>query len=360
MKHLFLCGAAVGAVLALAAPAHADDAADGVKLKLGGYFKGYVNTVSQDETAGSDVHNVDLLRQTEVHFDGKTTLDNGLTVGAHIEGRADAGDDFAVDETYIFFSGDWGRVNFGGTYGAPYILQVMAPAADTNVDGRLQLLNPINYSAMGITGISATNPETDYDHDVSAKVDKLTYLSPLYSGFQAGVSYTPDSDTSRALSGNAPDNDDTTATSNIWDFAVRFENETPNFTYRVGAGYTVGQVETGTGDDRHAWNLGLDFDIGAFGIGAAYQVDDLGDANDDVKYSVIGVDYTVGAVVYGASYYNKNDDVNNYDLDRYSVGAQYTYGPGMTFNGSVGYYDINQGTTDGNATSLMLGTNIKF
>jgi len=43
MKNLMLCGVALGAVLA-AYPAQAQDA-QGVQLKLGGYFKGYVNYV---------------------------------------------------------------------------------------------------------------------------------------------------------------------------------------------------------------------------------------------------------------------------------------------------------------------------
>ncbi len=358
MKNLMLCGVALGAVLA-AYPAQAQDA-QGVQLKLGGYFKGYVNYVDQDEATGSGVRNVDILRQTEVHFDGKTTLDNGLTVGTHIEGRVDVGDDFTVDETYIFFSGDWGRVNFGATYGTPYIMQVVAPAADTNVDGRLQLFNPVNFAAAGLT--AANIGETDYDHDVSAKSDKISYISPMFSGFQAGISYTPEvGDSSRALSGNASDVDDTTASSDVWDVAVRFENEMEDFTYRIGAGYTKAQVETGTAEDREAWNIGLDFDIGAFGVGVTYQEDDLGDADDDVTYTVVGVDYTMGSVVYGASYYNKDNSINDIDFDRYSVGATYTYGPGMTFNSSIGYYDIEEsGVDDVNATAIMLGTNIKF
>ncbi|MDD3019757.1 MAG: porin [Alphaproteobacteria bacterium] len=359
MKKFLLSGVALGAigfVAALASPAQAQDV-NGVQLKLGGYFKGYINYADQDEVAGQEIHSVDILRQTEVHFDGKTTLDNGLTVGAHIEGRVDVGDDFTVDETYMFFSGDWGRVNFGGTYGTPYILQVVAPSADTNVDGRLQLFNPINFTVAGLTGVG----ETDYDHDVSAKSDKLSYISPVYSGFQAGVSYTPDSDNSRSLTGNAADNDDTTASSDIWDFAARYENKISNtVNYRFGAGYTVAQVETGANDDRQAWNAGLDFNIGDFGVGATYQVDDLGDATDDAHYTVVGVDYTMGSVVYGASYYNKDDNVNTVDFDRYSVGATYTYGPGMTFNSSVGYYDIAQGALDVNATAVMIGTDIKF
>lgn len=355
MKSFLLCGAAVCAVT-FASPANAADDS-GVQLNLGGYFKGYASYVDQD---GSGVRKTDLLRLTEVHFDGKKELDTGLTVGAHIEGRADGAGDFFVDESYIFGSGTWGKVNFGRTYGASYTLQVVAPAADANIDGRLQLITPVNYAAAGIS--LGTSTETDYDQDMSSKHDKVTYLSPMFSGFQAGVSYTPESDAaSRGAAGNAADNDDTTPTSDMWDVALRYENKlSETTTYRVGAGYNLGQVEVGTNEDRQAWNVGLDFDIGAFGVGAAYQEDDLGDANNEAKYVVVGVDYTDGSMVYGASYYNKNDDVNSVDFDRYSVGATYKMIPGLSFRGSVGYYDMSDVDSDANATAVLLGTDIKF
>lgn len=354
MKTLLLCGAALCAVSAAFPAFAADDSA--VKLGLGGYFKGYASYVDQD---GDGVRKTDFLRQTEVHFDGKTELPNGLTVGAHIEGQADGADDFYVDESYIFGSGAWGKVNFGRTYGAPYVLQVVAPSADPNVDGRLQLFTPINYAAAGIS--LGTSTETDYDQDVSAKYDKITYISPLFSGFQAGISYTPESNgTSRGLSGNDVDTH-TTATSNIWEGAARFENKiNETLSYVVGGGYTKAQVESGSAPDRKAWNAGLSFKVGDVGLGAAYQVDDLGAAHHTAKYSVVGADYTMGDFVYGASYYNKNDDVNTVNLDRYSVGVGYKVIPGINFRGSVGYYDVKDADSSANATAVMLGTDIKF
>jgi outer membrane protein OmpU len=353
MKTLLLCGAALCTMTAAYPALAADDSA--IQLNLGGYFKGYVSYVNQDEAAGQGVRAVDILRQTEVHFDGKTTLDNGLTVGAHIEGQADGGDDFFLDESYIFGSGSWGKANFGRTYGAPYVLQVVAPSADSNIDGRLQLIQPINFTVAGLSNVG----ETDYDQDVSAKVDKITYISPIFSGFQGGVSFTPTVDnTSRALSGNSSNDP---ALSDVYEAAIRYENKvSETLSYRAGAGYTQAQSEGTTDGNRQAWNLGLDFDIGAFGIGTAYQVDDLGDANNDAKMLVIGADYTVDDVIYGTSYYNKKDDVNNIDFDRYSVGATYKVIPGLSFRGSVGYYDINQGATNVNATAVLLGTDIKF
>lgn len=353
MKNLLLCGAALCTMTAAYPALAADDSA--MQLSLGGYFKAYMSYVDQDEAAGQGVRSVDMLRQTEIHFNGKTTLDNGLTVGTHIEGRADGGDDFAVDESFIFFSGDWGKVNVGRTYGAPYLLQVVAPSADTNVDGRLQLIQPINFTAAGLTNID----ETDYDQDVSAKTDKLTYITPVFSGFQAGFTFTPTvSDTSRALTGNSTNDPDL---SDVYEGAIRFENKIDDTTsYSVGAGYTRAQIESASTDERQAWNVGVDANIGAIGVGAAYQVDDLGSNTDDVKYLVVGADYTVDNMVYGASYYNKNDDVNTVDFDRYSVGATYNVIPGLSFRGSVGYYDIEQGATNVNATAVLIGTDIKF
>jgi outer membrane protein OmpU len=122
-------------------------------------------------------------------------LDNGLTVGAHIESGADNEDGFAVNETYAYFSGGWGRVNFGSEDGAAYLLQVEAPSADDNLDGIRQFVNPINYAAIETGGsLAALNVAAsgsagglDYDQDISGAADKLTYLSPIMNGFQVGL-----------------------------------------------------------------------------------------------------------------------------------------------------------------------------
>src|SRR3982750_4690093 len=121
MKKLLMCSAAVALGLAVAAPAKAD----GIKLDLAGHFKGYVGWINQDtEEGGADERHFDILRETEIHFTGETTLDNGLTVGVHHEADIDSedflgtnavggGDLFATEESYAYFSGAWGRVNFG-------------------------------------------------------------------------------------------------------------------------------------------------------------------------------------------------------------------------------------------------------
>lgn len=365
MKKVLLSTAAIAA-MAFAFPALAQEES-GVKLDLGGHFKGYAVYVDQDEEVGDEARSFDMIRDTEVHFTGEMTLDNGLTVGAHVEAEAAQGDSFDVDESYGYFSGSWGRVNFGAEDGAAFLLQVAAPSADSNYDGVRQEVSPFNYSTAVVSAAQNTalgTSEFDYDQNVSAKADKVTYLTPVLGGFQAGVSYTPDiaRTASRDITGVGSV---TSTTRNAWDFAGRYEGALAGVNVVAGAGYTLAPVEdeTTTVKDRQAWNAGLDLGLGAFGLGVAYTTDDMGTANDEVQNWVVGADYTTGPFTLGVSYLNQDDtDGTDVKTDRYTGGVTYAYGPGMSFRGSVSYvdHDIAATTDDVSGTAVMLGTQVNF
>ncbi len=381
MKKL-LCSAAVCGLALAATPAQAEE---GLKLDIGGYFKGYMAYVDQDEVIGSEVNDFDMIRDTEVHFSGETTLDNGLTVGVHIEAETDGDVGFGVDESYAYFSGGWGRVNFGSEDGAAYLLQVEAPSADSNIDGLRQYVQPVNYTVLGLTapfggaGTGGNQGGLDYDQDLSGKADKISYLTPIMNGFQAGVTFSPDGDSASDTGGIGSD-DIEDADGRVYELGLRYEGQFNNVGVILGAGYSHQELEEdlipAVGDqseDRAAWNVGADFDIGPFGFGAAYTEDDFGEAStdgvaggataDDEQTIVVGVDYTTGPFKLGANYLTKDNTggVDGLDTDRYSGGVTYTYGPGMTFRGSVGVVDHE--TADGaefDATYVTLGTQINF
>ncbi|MFK7839277.1 MAG: porin [Bdellovibrionales bacterium] len=366
MKKLLLTTAACGLAFA-ATPANAQ-----VQLELGGYFKGYGVFLDQDDATGTDSREFDFIRNTEIHFGGETTLDNGLTVGAHFEAETDADDGFNVDESYLYFSGNWGRVNAGAEDGAAYLLQVAAPSADSNIDGIRQFVQPVNFSNLEATGLTGANISADndggldYDLDPTGKSDKLTYLSPILNGFQIGASFSAETDASNENSSNTDDGADDIGST--YEIAVRYEGQFNNVGVIAGAGYSHGdnENESATGDDREAFNLGLDLDIGPFGLGAVYTEDNGardGAGNDDEETIVIGADYTTGPFKLGVSYLNIDNlfAVEDAEVDRYSGGVTYTYGPGMTFRGSIGFVDAeNAGGTDADATYITLGTQVNF
>ena len=370
MKKVLLSTAAVAGLAMVATPAAAQ-----VSLELGGYFKGYGAYVDQDEDGTGEVNDLDFIRNTEVHFGGETTLDNGLTVGAHIETGADGDNSFDVDESYIYMSGGWGRVNAGDEDGAGYLLQVAAPSADDNIDGIRQFVNPVNYTVLTanttLTGSAAPTSGKngggiDYDMDPSGKSTKLTYLSPIMNGFQLGASYSPDTDA--ATEGGIGTDDVTDTIGETYEVAVRYEGMFNNIGVITGAGYSHGnnEAESATGDDREVWNVGLDLDIGAFGVGAIYREDNGaadGAAASDEETIVVGVDYTTGPFKLGASYYDQENTfaADGVDTQRYSGGVTYTYGPGMTFRGSIGHVEHDlSGADDVEATYVTLGTQINF
>ncbi|MCK5285389.1 MAG: porin [Alphaproteobacteria bacterium] len=380
-----ICGLAVSAT-----PAQAD-----IDLELGGYMKLYGFYMDQDDDAivAGESRDVDIIRTSEIWVDGETVLDNGLTVGTHIEFEADS-DDWAINESYAYFSGGWGRFNVGAEDGAAYLLQVAVPSADSNIDGLRQSVDSLNVDAVGnsnpligpITGL--VNGALDYDQDLTDIDDKITYLSPIMNGFQLGLSYTPDiDDMSGSAAGNEDDVDNTLG--EAYEVSFRYEGMFNNVGVNFGAGYTHVDLEEATvvadgdmSDDRTAWNIGLDLDIGPFGIGVAYLEDDYGEVataalaatkHDDEDKIVVGVDYTTGPFKLGLSYI----DIDNYlgvdgnvatdgvEADRWTGGVVYTYGPGMTFRGSISHVEFDDvaGLTTGDsvdATSLLLGTQIIF
>ena len=385
MKKLLLSSAALCGLAMIATPASA-----GIDLELGGFFKGYGMYVDQDDdsSVAGEARELDIIRHTEIHIGGETTLDNGLTVGFHLEAETDGdsptgGDTFDVEESYAYFSGGWGRTNFGAEDGAAYLLQVATPSADSNIDGIRQYVQPVNYASADAAALNFADGY-DYDQNPTGYADKLTYLSPIMNGFQLGLSYVPDvADATKSVAANTDDVDGSLGSA--YEGAIRYEGMFNNVGVILGAGYSHVDLEDnttnpgGNDDDRTAWNVGADFDIGPFGIGVAYMEDDFAEpganpTDDDEETFVVGVDYTTGPFKFGATYYDQDNTANiagnvatdGVETERWTGGVVYTYGPGMSFRGSVSHIEhdnvagINDGGDSVDATSFLLGTDIKF
>ncbi len=353
MKKILLCSAALVGVAFAAAPAMAQ-----VDVTVGGHTKNYVGWLDQDEIAGQpDVNSFDMLRESELHFNAEGTADNGLTYGFHAEMEVDGNDDAStIEESYLYLASSLGRVHLGSEDGANYLLQVAAPSADANVDGLRQYINPVNFTASGL----GTQDKIDYANDLTTTAEKITYLSPNWNGFQVGGSFTPEVTTD--TSGFGGFSSDDTGLSEGYEAAARYEGTFNNIGFAVGAGYTHVENDTVNQDDLNEWNVGTDFDIGAFGLGAVYtEIESIGGTTDaDAETIVVGADYTTGPFQFGASYFTQDSDVN-FDVDRYTGGVVYTLTQGLTLRGSVSYHDFERTTgSDVDATQVLGGVQFNF
>lgn len=385
MKKVLLAGTALLGV-ALATPAAAE-----INLDLGGHFRGYAVYSDNDETggAGDSLREFDFRRDSEVYISGETTLDNGLTVGFHTEQDIDAAST-TTDEVYAYFSGGWGRVNFGSEDGAAYLLQVAAPSADSNVDGLRTYIQALSNEAgvpAGAAGLLGAGTQVlDYDHADFRTSERITYMTPKFNGFQAGVSYSPKAG-ENGFGNNvaAPDQDDNAGEfEDMWEVAARWDGELSGFGLSLGAGYSTSDLEAPVGvalnnarDGVDTWNVGASVAFSGFTVGAAYKNSQqetvsnaVGPVFDDVDVDtwVLGGAWDNGPYHLGASYLNEETERDsaanaiNVEADRFTVGAGYTFGPGMTFRGAVamGEFDTGASATSNDFTQVTVGTDIQF
>ena len=390
MKKVLLAGTALLGVVALSAPAHAD-----IDLDLGGYFSGYGIYVDNDETgtgaAGDDLRKFEFRRDNEIHVSGETTTDQGLTVGVHTEAapgnttgtnNPNAGSSL-VDETYAYFSGQWGRVNFGVEDGAAYLLQVEAPSADANVDGLRTYVGGVASDLWNDATLDAdfAGQVLDYQHSNFRQAERLTYMTPKFNGFQAGVSYAPDNvfDGPGALFANTAD-DIVGNFENLWEASARWDGEFQGFGISAGGGYSHASTEMSAAagalgsDDWTTWNGGLNLAWSGFSLGGAYITTNNGIGgvgDEDTKTWTVGGAWDNGPYHVGLSYLDRNYGSNanptlagaaDLDVTRWTAGAGYTYGPGMSFRGSfmMGEADSNGVARDIDFTQGTIGTQIDF
>jgi outer membrane protein OmpU len=179
----------------VAAPA---SAAEKIKLELGGYmyqFFGGVGTINNGEGGvygGKARDGFGQDSKTRITVGGKTTLDNGITVGASVQFRSqtldgDKTNDNNAKEQFAYLSGDFGALYAGERNGVFDKFAVRAPTVTyRNGNDTQKWLK--TASGQFNSGSYMPTQETTID-DGAARV---TYVTPkFFDALSAGVSYAP-------------------------------------------------------------------------------------------------------------------------------------------------------------------------
>ncbi len=354
-KHKLLASTAlIGAGLA-SGPAIA---ADGIKLGIGGFFNAAYMAVTDDDSEGElgNEHNTDgFFNSAEIHFDGSTVLDNGLTVGARIELEGETEED-QIDEAWIFFSGGFGEVRIGSIDDA-LSYSCILPPGDT---GNFSAFSPDQWGANTLI----SNPAcVGVDESDGGDAQKILYFSPVFGGFQLALSYTPNggdqnhTDVAGPHVGMPFNNDDESRHNVSVYLTYTYEGDGWDVTWG-GGGSWEGHVEQVPGPDRKEqdfYQTGLNFTFGEFAIGGVFEYynDALdrsgneGDAGDPVALDAwvagIGVAYALDAGVIGAQYshLDANNDagsaISDFTQDRAMITGAYALGPGVELDAEIAY-----------------------
>jgi len=341
-----------GAALALILAPHAGDAAEPIKLSLGGYAVTGLTVRSQDNVATSgvapvnrgpgddrnysvanttnaagatvgvptttDLGRTDQFWEAEVWFVGETTLDNGIKVGLNIQLEAYTTSD-QVDEHFVYVQGGFGRLVVGAENAAPYIMHYKAPspsrgefAPDDNRDF-FPFRPPSNNAIASVVTFTT----------LTSDANKVTYYTPRFApGFMFGLSYTPDDEAGAAATGcrggcafgagaGISDNKQTNY-HHFVEGAVNFVRSINGvdlaFDIGVGYGFLERQSRSAApgldrlGKDRLVVTAGYNVAYAGWTIGGAFSWDNKGLQGPNDRYDMtFGVTYGTGPWLVGAN-----------------------------------------------------------
>ena len=363
--------------------------ADTPKVTIGGYENFQLGVESDDLDSGSRAKSgsvkerPDAFRSdTQVTFriDGKT--DAGLGYGGGIDLLADTSADVRdhgvnASKTFIYLDGNWGRLELGSNVGAEGTMKVDAATiarATGGIDGdfvyyansRAQFLAtpdlPLAYGPLG-AGNGLGDAQTE-------NLNKVTYYTPRFAGFQLGVSFLPDEvNRGEGFTGGTtlsrlpvsttiplgPDRADAVTglgglAQNIVTGGASYDNKFGDYGLTVAGTGEYGNSTSYLYDDLKAWNAGAKVTAWGASIAGSYgntsdsnRLRSLGvkdDGNTGTYYWTAGAAYEFGPFGASVTYLNSKYDNGNSRLagattghnnfDDISVGVDYKLAPGLT------------------------------
>jgi outer membrane protein OmpU len=253
--------------------------ANALKLKVGGFGEFWAGYADND-AAGNVNSNFDVKNDAEITFRGEETLDNGMKVGVLFEleagvgapsGAVGAGNtESGFDEAFAWVKASWGQVNIGNNDLA------------TGYTGGVSVVGPVGIIKSDASDWIPGNGElNNTDGDVGlGDAGNITYFTPRVAGFQAIVSYTPDSSDANT---SAFDNQETTGRHNGLSGALKYGGKFGGAKIGLSAGYTHAEesdAAAGGNATAEAWNAAGSVDFGKFKITAAYAHENTADMNE--------------------------------------------------------------------------------
>lgn len=373
MKKILLgtTGLVGAALLASAASAETP------KVTLGGFSDFQAGWIDQDVDSAREV-SFRNDNEVSVRVDGKT--DGGLGYGAVIDLEADISEDAKnqgvnAARTYTYLESGWGRAEMGGNKSAAATMRLDASSVAVATGGINGSWTYFVTNPVGVDGfISTSKLETEhgaidgFGNESTYNATKITYYTPTWSGFQAGVSYTPGADLN-GVNGRGQNVASTLNDSfaNVWNFGASYNHAFDN-TWKLGlaATYETGQASPAAGADVdvQGYNVGGVLGFGAFSLAGSYgEWLDAGQTGEDGDYWTAGLGYEAGPVGLSATYIdstlNFGGGAEN-DFSNLVFGADYKLAPGLTPYAEVSLFDADSATYDNKGTLVLLGTQIAF
>lgn len=363
---------ATSALVVAASAAQAND----LKLEMSGYadfragiFDEDLNVNAVGAATPADRSNHDFATEVKVVVDAIGKGAGDFEYGARIslwngatnkDGFNGGENDFHTHDAYVYMGSNWGRVILGDHTGASDLF-VYAPFV-----GQGQIDGTFSDFTSNLT-LAPFFPAYIDNEEVSTKV---TYYTPVVSGFQLGASYMPQmydygqnvvkyyTATNTVNTGVTPatvtgiTNGAEHPYNNIFEVGAQYQGSFQNANVTLSGLLTTGDSEAEytpgvVFQDFTAWGLGAQVGYAGFTFGGSYY--DAGDflalvgQNEDQNTWSIGATYEFGKAGVGISYVQGQGYTPGLGyIDKYGavgIGGEYNWMPGLVTAADAVFFD---------------------
>ncbi len=371
------------------------EAADKVKLELGGFSKWFVVGAWQDNNyaaaSGQSFNNVDVKGQSDITFSGSTKLDNGLDIGVFTAMRAGTntgvnGNDQnnIIDRAYLYVASGYGKVIMGVLQNGTHLLHVQAPESigQWGEDGLLtngDIIQRPNGTGIGgpltntgvVFGINGNGVMSTsiLPGQNGGKVEGITYVAPTFYGLTIGGSFIPNDN--KNVRGPVNTN---SSIKDIFGVGANYTNSFGDVGVKASFGWARGTIGTGwitsastsganfptqSGQTVNFYNAGLNFSYAGFTLGGSFRwnqhdVKTRGLASPYFTQGIslnghawdAGLMYASGPWAASLSYFGSKIDGfsrtglgSKEEVTFVQASGKYDLGPGVALQALVGYGD---------------------
>jgi predicted porin len=354
-------------------------AEDPITLGISGFMASAIGAVQQDDGAGQladDNNSFVFGNNSSITFQGDTTLDNGITVGAYLQvegnsgGNATSGSN-ALDERFAFFKGSFGQLRVGQVEDAAQSTQKSNPGGTTVFGVNSPFFQFGNSTPIGFAISTYSDGLGNQD------AIRAVYYSPTFNGFQLAASYAPDDANNGQYGGNVTNA--AGGLQNATSVGLTFSGNMGEAGVNASAGWSSYVLENCNAseaiqtceDHPDVLGLGGSVSFGGFSIGASYKQkeqithDTNGNARDRVD-TTAGVSYATGPYKIGLEYGNveiDQTDITSDEVEKMEVNGSYVLGPGLSLDVALTNGDANgasAGELDNSFTTFKVGSWISF
>jgi predicted porin len=371
-RLLYGTTALVAAGTLMAGPANAA----GFEASLNGYMEQWFGFADSDidGTGAGSLQDIGTNSDTEVHFNAVATLDNGLKVQYHVELEGNTTGD-QIDESYLRTTASWGQIVMGSENSASYLM-----AYGPNDFGITANSGDIgNWVPMpGKAGLFFRFPMASRNNEVDPSCNddnRLTYFTPRFSGFQFGLSYTPNCGGGVDVGGDGGTGGLATTAGGIHDvisLGANFQRKFDQVELGLAVTYSFGEEPAGNvGSDPETFHVGGNIGFGGFSLGASYNENfsaiNVGGVSNEAWGFQGGVSYETGPWHFSVIYLHGERDgfvaaPGDDELDSIHLAANYDLGPGVTLAGTIGWADYKDeaGALDNEGWFIVGGMKLAF